>query len=539
MGGAMSVVIKGSSNVNLDFTTGGRITGDFSNATHANRVMFQSSTTNGNTVVGAIPNGTASAGQYAVYSAQDPTNASQGQFLIDSSAGLMSIRSSVLGTGTYLPMTFYTGGSERVRVDTSGNVGIGTSSPTNRLSLKQSADNSAAGLGVKVERSANDSVLFLGYRDNSDSWQINATFNSTGAFKPLTFHTADAERMRIDSSGNVGIGTSSPGVKLQVAGSGRFTGFDTGYYNENVLALGNASFNPKLGMASNNGYRWNTRIKDVGGNGEYVIRYEEGSLDALTIDRSGNLGLGVTPSAWDTTIFRTLQVGTGAGSVSLSGRTDSAKDMVLGSNLYYATGNFRYVGTGAATVYRMDGGTHAWFIAPSGTAGNAISFSQVMTLEASGNLLVGTTANSDGNRLNIRQSAAGAGAGIGAGTGGGLLNWYNNAGGYLASVTHSGATVTYGTGSDYRLKNITGPITTSGAYIDSLNPVEGTWKADGSTFVGLIAHEVQEASRTPVATGTKDGEQMQGMDYSSPEIIANLIAEVKSLRARVAQLEAK
>jgi hypothetical protein len=55
----------------------------------------------------------------------------------------------------------------------------------------------------------------------------------------------------------------------------------------------------------------------------------------------------------------------------------------------------------------------------------------------------------------------------------------------------------------------------------------------------LIAHEVQEASRTPVATGTKDGEEMQGMDYSSAEIIANLIAEVKSLRARVAQLEAK
>jgi hypothetical protein len=49
----------------------------------------------------------------------------------------------------------------------------------------------------------------------------------------------------------------------------------------------------------------------------------------------------------------------------------------------------------------------------------------------------------------------------------------------------------------------------------------------------LIAHEVQEASRTTVATGVKDGEEMQGMDYSSAEIIANLIAEVKSLRQRL------
>ena len=109
---------------------------------------------------------------------------------------------------------------------------------------------------------------------------------------------------------------------------------------------------------------------------------------------------------------------------------------------------------------------------------------------------------------------------------------YNGA--QVGSITTTSSTTTYNTSSDYRLKTITGPITTSGAYIDSLNPVEGTWKADGATFVGLIAHEVQEASRTNVATGEKDGEQMQGMDYSSAEIIANLIAEVQSLRKRLA-----
>lgn len=60
---------------------------------------------------------------------------------------------------------------------------------------------------------------------------------------------------------------------------------------------------------------------------------------------------------------------------------------------------------------------------------------------------------------------------------------------------------------------------------------------DGSTFVGLIAHEAQEASRTQVATGVKDGPEMQAMDYSNAELIACMIAELKSLRALVAQLE--
>jgi hypothetical protein len=64
------------------------------------------------------------------------------------------------------------------------------------------------------------------------------------------------------------------------------------------------------------------------------------------------------------------------------------------------------------------------------------------------------------------------------------------------------------------------------------------WKADGSKGVGFIAHEVQEISPGSV-TGEKDGEQMQAMEYGSAEFIANIVAELQSLRARVAQLEAK
>jgi hypothetical protein len=157
-------------------------------------------------------------------------------------------------------------------------------------------------------------------------------------------------------------------------------------------------------------------------------------------------------------------------------------------------------------------------------------------IDSSGRMQIGTTATKysavltivkNANSYNITSSVSSTASS-------GHMVFENNNADAVGTIFTAGSTTSYNTSSDYRLKNITGPITNSGAYIDSLNPVEGTWKADGSTFVGLIAHEVQKASRTNVATGTKDGEQMQGMDYSSAEIIANLIAEVKSLRARLA-----
>ena len=124
-----------------------------------------------------------------------------------------------------------------------------------------------------------------------------------------------------------------------------------------------------------------------------ALYFQSGSTTRAVLDSSGNLGLGVTPSAWDATIFRTAQIGTGAGSVSLSGRSDGGKDLVLGSNLYYASSSFKYVANGTATMYRMDGATHAWYYAGNNTSGTGanISFTQAMTLDASGKFMVGTT----------------------------------------------------------------------------------------------------------------------------------------------------
>jgi hypothetical protein len=193
---------------NLTFTgTGNRITGDFSNATIASRVAFQSSTTNGNTGVFFIPNGTAVNANIQVVNNSDPTNASITQVVANSTES--SLRASITGTGTYLPLTMYTNASERLRIDTSGNVGIGTSSPDHPLTVKKSF---AADWVAKFTNESATGVSGFGFYNNSDTWKgyvgydnsdvdFLKLFGATGV--GIKFLTASTERMRIDSSGIV------------------------------------------------------------------------------------------------------------------------------------------------------------------------------------------------------------------------------------------------------------------------------------------------------------------------------------------------
>jgi hypothetical protein len=366
--------------------------------------------------------------------------------------------------------------------------------------------------------------------------------DSAGGFTEILTYIDGSEAMRLTSSSlytasgiNVGIGTSSPKEKLDSRGAAVFSGDNTTGTNAYGTAAGIL-----LSTSSDNTKARITAVSNGANSVSLVLRsLSSGSaVDAVTIDPSGNLGLGVTPSAWNTSnAVKALQFGGG----SLWNYNDDR--IIIAQNYYNAIGGAdKYIANGYATAYRQYAGTHTWFLAPNNTSGpNATaSLSDAMTLDASGNLFLGTTVvgNTNSDSFSFRAGSGGAGAAFinhSNGTASGILYvgfGYN--GSQIGTITQSGTTaVAYNTSSDYRLKNITGPITTSGAYIDSLNPVEGTWKADGSTFVGLIAHEVQEASRTTVATGTKDGAEMQGMDYSSAEIIANLIAEVQSLRQRL------
>jgi hypothetical protein len=111
------------------------------------------------------------------------------------------------------------------------------------------------------------------------------------------------------------------------------------------------------------------------------------SGSALVFDGT-NLGLGVTPSAWAST-YKAFQMG-GGSLISFTGNDR----ILLGMNTYLDSGgNYTYVGSTYASGYNQVQGQHQWYNAASGTAGSAISFTQAMTLDASGNLLVGTTSS--------------------------------------------------------------------------------------------------------------------------------------------------
>jgi hypothetical protein len=128
-----------------------------------------------------------------------------------------------------------------------------------------------------------------------------------------------------------------------------------------------------------------------------TLAWATGGSERMRLNSSGNLGLGVTLSAWTEPA---LQMKAG-GMFATAGSNAHYIE-----NTYYE-GGWKYYSSAAATRYTQVFGEHQWFNAPSGTAGNAISFTQAMTLTASGNLGIGATSVTTGNRTEIASSVDG------------------------------------------------------------------------------------------------------------------------------------
>jgi hypothetical protein len=291
-----------------------------------------------------------------------------------------TITNPVTGTGTtnYLPK--WTSGSaigNSIVQDNGSSVGIGVSSFIGGYKLEVS--------GLQRNFGANNELRFGEFDSNYNYFQ---GVNQAGTVSKGFIFFGTTEYMRITDGGNLLVNsTTDNGNRLQVTGTASFTGNVT----SNVQFISNnGTVETRLSYSS-------TPAGVVGTISNHPLElYTNGNAKA-TISTSGNLGLGVQPSAWGST-YKVLQFPGGyVGS-------DSTLVNGLGQNFVWSGSASLYVNNGFACDYYQYVGQHVWRTAPSGTAGNAITFTQAMTLTSGGNLLVGTTTDS-GEKLQVDGSA--------------------------------------------------------------------------------------------------------------------------------------
>ena len=444
-------------------------------------------------------------------------------------------------------MSFGTLSSERMRIDSSGRVGIGTSSPSVPLEVNVSG----AGDVFKLTRDAGANGEL-----NIDFNGANANFNCE--YGGFTFETASAANaMTITSTGLVGIGTSSPIYDLQVG--------TYGSDGDSTLALASTSTGTgsiRFGDGTSGGEANAGKIVyDHSNNG---MQFHTAASERMRIDSSGNVGIGTSPAT-----DYTLHTHNASGSFVYNKFTNSTTGNGGGAN-----GLDVGISGVNALIYNFENGNIQF----------ATNATERMRIDSSGHVGIGTTnpsypvdAKSTTNG-DIIFRAVHQGSGSVAFNGNyvsssGTAYWgywiYN--GSAVGSITSAGSSTAYNTTSDYRLKEDMQPMTGAIERVNALNPVNFAWKVDGSRVDGFLAHEAQavvpeavhgtkDAMRdeeyevtpavldeggnvvTEAVMGTRSVPDYQGIDQSKlvPLLTAALqeaITKIEDLEARVATLE--
>jgi hypothetical protein len=265
-------------------------------------------------------------------------------------------------------------------------------------------------------------------------------------------------------------------------------------------------------------------------------------IERARIDVAGNLGLGVTPSAWNN--YRALQIGPGT---SLAGwATDAGTD--LSSNAFFQN-QWNYIASARALRYQMTTtGEHRWYNAPSGSAGNAISFTQAMTLSAAGDLGIGTTSiaaaasrrgmvlrgNSNGAELIVQSTTAtdGTSDGFALIAAGSDAYIYNRlSGGFMAFATSNTERARITSGGDL----LVGTTSTTNSARFACNNTAGTRKwGFGTSGSGTPFYVIDDATGSGVqltAGATSWSAFSDERIKTSVVPFANAIEKITTLRA--------
>ena len=370
------------------------------------------------------------------------------------------------------------------------------------------------------------------------------------ATRALAFNANGSEQMRLTSTG-LGIGTSSPasGTKLTLQESAS---------NPTALAL----------LNRNSTQTWKITV-DASAVDDKMLAFIDNNTSTvrLALTDSGNLGLGVTPSAWFST-RKAMQIGGGA---SLAGVSSSA-GLELRNNAYLNTGGSEtYLNSAPATLYASFNGEHRFYNAPSGTAGNAITFTQSMTLDASGNLLVGQTGTTTG-KISVQQTGTTACffgyQSNGSSAYGYQLQYataFNNTaneafyfadGSVRATIRSNGGIANYSANnvnlSDRREKTNFAPAKSylnviCAIPVQTYNYIDQNMKEDDGLTLGVVAQDVQAVAPELVNESDwsteKDGSKMRlsiyqtDMQYALMKCIQELSAQVTALQTQVTALK--
>ena len=357
-------------------------------------------------------------------------------------------------------------------------------------------------------------------------------------------YTAYSEPIKLRASGvtyfnggNVGIGTTSPGVRFEVVDTtANWTGSFKNY-TANAYGL-------RIDLSGSSGVQAALQVYTATGSGMIVTNDGKvgigttSPVNKLHVAGAGNAAGGNIHMGDNADASNTWSYLTGA---HYNGATHTTGFSLIGG---YSSSAANIVVIGGS-IYEAHPSTQIQFWTHTATT-HATGGSERMRIDTNGNLLIGTTSadpttTGSSGRVVI-QTANGGQAALTAfnpGTGATNIISLENGNGQVGRIQVNGSATSYLTSSDSRLKENVKPITDSSDIIDRLAPKKFDWKTGGKNAYGFIAQEAIEVFPEAVSAGDSEDEIKSpwAMDYS--KLVPVLVAELQSLRARLAALEAK